>query len=159
MWPGTQERFPRRLVWFCEASTPSICLFFPLLMLWSMREWLSPPSNRGDVLKESVGPEGAKDHCRRRHRGLPVKGSAFKGPGVRGSQRERARDMTYISLHLNQLWVQLRALDFQWRLKGWSKWRYKRMVFTKNTMGRWTKAGSWTNCLGTCRNIFLNTSV
>lgn len=101
-----------------------------------------------------MGPEGAKDHCRRSHRGLPVKGSAFRGPGVRGSQRERARDMTYISLHLNQLWVQLRALDFQWCLKGWSKWRYKRMVFTKNTMGRWTKAGSWTNCLGACRNIF-----
>ncbi|ONI45631.1 hypothetical protein AN641_00360 [Candidatus Epulonipiscioides gigas] len=106
-----------------------------------------------------MGPEGAKDHCRRSRRGLPVKGSAFRGPGVRGSQRERARDMTYISLHLNQLWVQLRALDFQWRLRGWSKWRYKRMVFTKNTMGRWTKAGSWTNCLGACRNIFLSTSV
>lgn len=81
-----------------------------------------------------MGPEEGKDHCRGSHRGLPVKGSAFKGARGEGKPRERARDMTYISLHLNQLWVQLRALDFQWRLKGWSKWWYKRISRTKNTM-------------------------
>lgn len=131
----------------CEASNPSICLFvLSQLMLCSISEasqarWLSPPSNHRDILEQSVGPERVKDHQRRSHRSLPVKGSAFKGPGVRGSRWERARDMTYISLHLNQLWVKLPAPDFQWGLKGWSKWWYKRTSCTKNTMVRWTKAG------------------
>lgn len=75
------------------------------------------------------------------------------GPGVRGGREGASRDMTYISLHLNQLWVQLGALEFQWCLRGWSKWWYKRISCTKNTMGRWTKAGGWTNCSGACRNI------
>lgn len=76
------------------------------------------------------------------------------GPGVRGGREGASQRHDIHFITLKPTVGSTRALDFQWCLRGWSKWWYKRISCTKNTMGRWTKAGGCTNCSGACRNIF-----